>query len=201
MFKLSARLFVILSVVISLIFFCSSPVKSATSEAEKLLIVAPDDMLGFVATSGTDDLKPSFNKTTLGQIWNDPGIQPFYQSIKRELFNKIKQEMTDPNDVKTFNAIINFAKLALNRPIIIGAVRKDTKIEKKFPVYGFAVLDAGSRKAEIASSVAKIEALADSGDIIEVKVGSYTMHGPKDDEGVPGYWGWVGNHFVFAICG
>ena len=25
------------------------------------------------------------------------------------------------------------------------------------------------------------------------------MHGPKNAAGTPGYWGWVGNYFVFAI--
>ncbi len=198
MFKLKTRLLVILLMTITIIFFCSSPVKSATSEAEKLLTVAPDDMLGFLATSGADDLKLSFNKTILGQIWNDPGTQTFYQSIKQELLKKIKQEMTDPNDAKTLEALINFAKLVLNRPIIIGAVRKDTKVDK-CPVYGFAVLDAGPRKVEITSAIAKLEALVGNGEIIEIKVGSYTMHGPKDDDGVPGYWGWVGKYFVFAI--
>jgi hypothetical protein len=44
-----------------------------------------------------------------------------------------------------------------------------------------------------------LEALADEGDIIEISVGSFKMHGPKDDAGVPGYWGWVSNYFVFAI--
>ena len=63
MFKLTARLFVILLVVISIIFFYPSSAKSATSEAEKLLTVAPDKMLGFLATSGTDALKPSLFAT------------------------------------------------------------------------------------------------------------------------------------------
>jgi len=41
--------------------------------------------------------------------------------------------------------------------------------------------------------------LADEGDIVEIKVGSFKMHGPKDDADVPGYWGWVGNYLVFAV--
>lgn len=184
MFKLTTRLFVILLVAISINFFFPSNAKSATSKAENLLTVAPDNMLGFVTTSGADDLKPSFNKTILCQIWNDPGMQTFYQSIKQELLNKIKQEMADHNDIKTFETIVNFAKLALNRPIIIGAVCKDTKVDK-YSVYGFAILDAGPRKAEMASAIAKLEALVDNSEIIEVKIGSYAMHGPKDDAGGP----------------
>ncbi len=198
MSKLAPKLFVIFLVVISIISFCSSPAKSATSEVEKLLAVSPDNMLSFIATSGADELKPSFDKTILGQIWNDPGSQTFYLSIKQELLKQIKQETADADDAKTFEAVMNFAELVLNRPIIIGAVRRDTKIDK-FPVYGFAVLEAGARKAEIASAIAKLEALAEDGEIIEVKVGSHTMHGLKNDDGIPGYWGWIGKYFVFAI--
>ena len=198
MFTLSTRSFAVLLAAILIIFFCSSPAKSATSEVEKLLAVGPDDMLGFLATSGADDLKSSFNETTLGQIWNEPGVQTFYQSIKQELLKKIKQGMADPNDVKTFEAIMNLTKLGLNRPIIIGVVRKDTKVDK-CPVYGFAVLEAGQRKAEITSAIAKLEALAEDGEIIDVNIGSYLMHGTKDDKGVPKYWGWIGNYFVFAV--
>ena len=45
----------------------------------------------------------------------------------------------------------------------------------------------------------KLEALAGDGEIIEVKVGSHTMHGPKENNDVDGYWGWVGNYLVFVI--
>ena len=71
-------------VLISLIsVVCSSSVEGATSAVEKLLIVMPDDVVGFVATSGEDELKPAFEKAILGRIWNDPGVQSFYQSIKK----------------------------------------------------------------------------------------------------------------------
>jgi prepilin-type processing-associated H-X9-DG protein len=41
--------------------------------------------------------------------------------------------------------------------------------------------------------------LADEGDIEEVNVRRYQMHGPKDNDDVPGYWGWIENYLVFAI--
>jgi len=194
MFKLSIKLFVVLVVAVSIIFFCSSTAKSAT---EKLLTVAPDDMLAFVAAGGADELKPAFEKTFLSRIWNDPGTQTFYQSIKNEILKKIEAETEDPNDIKTFETIRDFVKLVLRRPIIIGAAGKYA--DEKAPVYGFVVLEAGNRKAQISSQLAKVEALVGDGEIIEVKVGSHKMHRLKENNNLDGYWGWVGNYLVFAI--
>jgi len=167
------------------------------SSAEKLTTVLPDDVLAFIATSGADDLKPAFEKTILSQIWKDPSVQTFYQAVYKELMAKLKQEVQDPNAGKTIDTIKNFAGLIKTRPLIIGAAQKQT--QQGPPIYGFAILDAGPRKAEIANALTQLESMADKGDIIEVKVGSATLHGPKDAGDVPGYWGWVGNYLVFAI--
>jgi len=169
--------------------------KSAISEAEKLVKRLPENTLGFAATSGADELEETFEKTTLGQIWNDAGVQTFYQSIKTELLNKLRQ--TEPNDANDFNAVMCFAKTALKRPIIVGAAQKQAK--EGPPIYGFAILDAGTHKVEIASALTKLEGLADEGDIIEVKVNGIMMHGPKETDDVKAYWGWVGNYLLFAI--
>jgi len=196
MFSAKFSVFAICVQVLLISLICPAMAEPATSAAEKLVMRLPDDTLGFVATSGADDLNPAFEKTILGRIWNDPGVQTFYQSIKKELLGKLKQEMQDPNDARVFETVENFVRQVLNRPIVIGAAQKNS--EQGPPIYGFAILDAGTHKAEIASSLAKLEALADKGDIIEIKVGSYKMHGPKDGD-ISAYWGWVGNYLVFAV--
>ncbi|MHC4749667.1 MAG: hypothetical protein ACYTFW_07285 [Planctomycetota bacterium] len=168
-----------------------------SSPAEELVTVLPDDVMGFVTTSGGDSLKPAFEKAILGRLWNDPAVQSFYQSIKKELLSKMEKEINDPDARGAVDMIQNFARLALSRPIIIGAAQKAAT--EGPPIYGFVILDAGSRKAEIASALTKLEVLAGDGDIIEVDIGSLKMHGPKHTGDVPGYWGWVGNHLVFAI--
>ena len=168
-----------------------------SSPAEQLTMVLPDDVLGFAATSGGDYLKPAFEKSILGRMWYDPGVQSFYQSIRKEVVEKIKLKVADPKVGEASDIVVELFKLAQKRPIVVGAARKE--VGKGPPVYGFGILDAGTYKTEIASAVAKLEALADEGDIIEINVGSYKMHGPRDSHGVPGYWGWVGNYFVFAI--
>ena len=158
-----------------------------STPAEKLLTAVPDDVLGLVATSGGDSVKPAFKKAILGQMWYHPQVQTFYQSIRKELLPKLKQEMHDPDAAKGLDIALDFAKLALSRPIIVGVAQKKTT--QGPPAYGFAILDAGQRKAEIASSLTKLEALAGEDEIIEINVGSFKMHGPRDADEVPGYWG------------
>lgn len=197
MIRSRSTLFICAVLFLGIGFVQSNTVAAESSPAEKLVTVLPDDTLGFVTTSGGDSLKPAFEKTILGRIWNDPGVQTFYQSIKKELLAKAKQEMPDANDTKIFDTAESFIRQVLARPFVIGAARKDAA--QSPPIYGFVIFDAGPRKAEIAAGLAKLESLADEGDIVEIEVGSVKMHGPKDTNDVPGYWGWVGNYLVFAI--
>jgi len=176
---------------------CPSKVESATSAAEQLLTMMPDNAVGFVATSGGDDLKPAFEKTILGRIWNDAGVKTFREAVKKELLAKAGQEMPELSEAKVFDLAEGIIRQVTARPLVIGVAQKDTA--QGPPLYGFAILDAGPRKAEIASALEKLESFADEGDIIEIEVGSVKMHGPKDAGDVPGYWGWVGNYLVFAI--
>jgi len=182
--------------VLLLSLFYPTKAESATSAAEQLLTMMPDDVVGSIATSGGDDLKPAFEKTTLGRIWNDAGVKTFRESIKKEFLTKAIQDMPQLN-AEGVDLIESIIRQVTARPFVIGVARKNTT--QGPPLYGFAILDAGPRKAEMAASLAKLESFADEGDIIEIEVGSVKMHGPKHAEDVPGYWGWVGNHFVFAI--
>ncbi|MBL7154779.1 MAG: hypothetical protein ISS79_13775 [Phycisphaerae bacterium] len=181
---------------------CAKKDKSAATPEETapplgLMTVVPDDVLAFAATGGGENLKPAFEKTILGRIWNDPEVQTFLQAATEQLLTKAKLEIGDANDAGVPGVILDFVKLAANRPIIAGAAAKQT--DDGPPVYGFAILDAGAQKAQIAAALAKLEALDKKGDIVEVEVGPFKMHGPADDRGVPGYWGWVENYLVLAI--
>lgn len=162
-----------------------------------LMAVVPDNVLAFAAGGGCDNFKESFEKSILGRIWNDPEVQTFFNAATEQLLAKVKEGIQDANEGEVPGIVLDFAKLAVNRPIIAGAAMKES--EDGPPVYGFAILDAGEKKAEIAAALAKLEALDSEGDIVEVEVGSFKMHGPADDRGVPGYWGWVDNYLVFAV--
>ena len=197
MIRFYRNLFILIILSLSVCILCSNTCIAQDSSEQKLTTVLPDDVLGFMATSGGDELKPAFEKTILNQIWKDPGTQTFYQAIRKELTAKFEQEINDPNASKDVSTVLNFVGLVTERPFIFGMAQKQA--QEGPPLYGFAILDAGQRKVEIAAALTKLEAMAGEGDIVDVKIGSVTLHGPKDDNGVPVYWGWVGNYLVFAI--
>ncbi|MHC4356267.1 MAG: hypothetical protein ACYS0H_26485, partial [Planctomycetota bacterium] len=170
---------------------------AASSPAEDLMKVLPDDVLGFVATSGGDSLEADFRKSILGRMWYDPGVKTFCDSVKHELLTKLEQEMGESDAAETINTVESMVKLVLSRPIILGAARKAA--DEGPPVYGFAILDAGQRKDEVVSALSKLESYADDGEIVDITVGSAKMHAPSDADDVPVYWGWVGNHFVIGL--
>ncbi len=196
MFVSRRRLFVYITLLLSIVFTQTNIVIAQETPAEKLLTVMPDGVIGFYATSGGDSLEPAFEKSIMGRIWNDPGVQSFVQSIQKQLLTKLQQETGDPNSVNAAELVQNYVKLALSRPIIAGAAFKQTQDGP--PLFGFAVLDAGSRKDEITSALTQLESMAGD-EIVETMIGSVTMHGPKEAEDVPVYWGWVGSYLVLAI--
>ncbi|HLB72407.1 MAG TPA: hypothetical protein VJJ98_00155 [Sedimentisphaerales bacterium] len=162
-----------------------------------LMTVVPDNVVAFVAGAGCDNVKDGFEKSILGRMWNDPELKSFVDAATEQLLAKVKEEIGDANEAQAPGILLDFAKLAVNRPIIAGAAMKEC--EDGPPVYGFAILDGGSKKAEIAAAIEKLEALDKKGHIVEVEVGPFKMHGPADDDGVPGYWGWAGDYLVFAV--
>jgi hypothetical protein len=175
---------------------CPLKAQSTTSAAEELLTMLPDDVVGFIATSGCDDLKPAFEKTIIDRIWNDAGVKTFREAVKKELLTKAIRDMPQLNE-EGVGLIEGIIHQVTARPFVIGVACKSTTQGQ--PLYGFAILDTGPRKEEMEASQAKLESFADEGDIIEIEVNSVKMHGPKDAGDVPGYWGWVGNYFVFAV--
>ena len=181
---------------------CSKKDKPAAAPQEQapplgLMTVVPDNVLVFAVGGGCDNLRPAFEKSILGRIWNDQEVRTFFNAATEQLRAKIEEEFQDANEAKVPSMLVDFAELVINRPIIAGAATKET--EDGPPVYGFVILDAGPRKAEIAAAIDKLQALDKEGDIVEIEVGPFKMHGPADNRGVPGYWGWVDNHFVFAV--
>jgi len=179
----------------------AAPQKQAAATKQEpalgLMTVVPDNVLAFVASAGCDNLKPAFEKSILGRIWNDPEVQSLYQTATKQLLTLAKKQMPDANEAQVPEMVLNFAELALAGPAILGAASKQT--DEGPPVYGFVIIDAGAHKAEIAARLSKLEGLAREGDIKEVEIGSFKMHGPADNRGVPGYWGWVDNYLVAAV--
>ena len=182
---------------ISIGFIPSAPVFAQASPAQKLVSATPDDVVAFIATSGGDSIKPAFDKTVTARLWRDPGVQSFVEALEQGLLAQLTGGSTEPEAAKAVDLVRSSVRLALTRPLVIGVAQKEAQDGP--PIYGFAMLDAGPRKAEIVSALTNLEAMADEGDIVDVQVGSLTMHGPKDPGGVPGYWGWAGDHLILSI--
>ncbi len=169
------------------------------SAAEDLTKRLPDNVVGFAATSGGDAIKGDFDKSILGRIWNDPGVRSIYQSVETSLVAKVQQEAGDPNEVKQIDMALGLAQLVASRPIVLGVAQVKGPVQgDKPPVYAFAVLDAGGRKAEFEAAVKKLETLAGADQIADVNVGAVKMRGPRKPQDVSLYWGWSGNYLVVA---
>lgn len=195
--KLKKKVIFVFAVFLLSSFLWQAEVCLAETSAERLTSVLPDNVIGFVATSGADELKPAFEKTILGRIWYDASMQSFYKSIKTEIVNKLKQEIGDANEAKMPEKIVSFAQMVLKRPIIAGAAEDKTNSE--FPFYGFVIVDTGTRKAEAAKALTELEGLVDEGEIVDVDIAGLKMRGLKDADDVRLYWGWAGSYLVFAV--
>lgn len=173
------------------------PAALGASAVEELSRRMPDEVIAFAGTSGGDALKGDFEKAILGRIWNDKGVQQFYQSIKTELVAKAKQESDDPNAAQKVDMVLNYVRTALSRPIVAGIVQ--APVQDGPPIAGFVILDAGGRKAELTAMVSKLEAMAGQDGIVDKEVGSLKLRALRDSDDVPVYWGWAGNHFVIGV--
>jgi prepilin-type processing-associated H-X9-DG protein len=166
------------------------------SPVEELAKRLPDGVVGFVATSGTAALEGDFAKTALGRIWHNPGVQSFYAAIKTELLGKIQQQVQDPNAGGMAEMAMQYARLILDRPLVVGATQRQA--EKGPPIALFAIIAAGERRAELAAAVSKLEAMAGAGMVGDTEVGSLKMRTLKDEEDFPVCWGWAGNHLIIV---
>ncbi|MCX5646563.1 MAG: hypothetical protein NTZ17_18070 [Phycisphaerae bacterium] len=174
-------------------------VAMADSPAEELTKRLPDGIVGFVATSGGDALKGDFEKTSLGRIWNDPGVQSFCQAIKSQLLTKMQADGGGPDQTKQIDMVMGMVQLVADRPVVLGVAQLKGPVQKeKPPVYAFAILNSGTHKAEFEALVKKLETLAGAESIADVNVGPAKMRGPKDQSDLPLYWGWSDDYLVVA---
>ena len=186
------------------VVWVGAAVAAGGSPVEELTKRLPDGVVGFVATSGGDALKGDFEKTSLGRIWNDPGVRSLYQSVKTQLLAKAQAEAGGPGEIQQIDMVLGMVQSIADRPVALGVAQLKGPVQTKDkpPVYAFVILDAGARKAEFEALVKKLEALLGDGEgdesIADVNVGSAKMRGPTDQSDLPLYWGWSGDYLVMA---
>jgi len=182
---------------------------------ESLVGLLPDGVLGFIATSGSDQLSPAFSQSALGKVWNEPSVQNFVRDLKKELMNKVDENLgaaqtqpaTQPGATTQAvcwkaEKILQFAKLVLSRPLLIGAAQYPATAKPtdatSLPIYGFLLVDTGNRKAEIASMLSELET-ASGERVSAVKVGAISARAVIKESGEKALWGWAGNYFVMEF--
>lgn len=173
------------------------PAATGASAMEELAMRMPEETIAFVGTSGGDVLKGDFEKTIVGRIWSDRGVREFYRSVKTELLAKAGQETGDPNVAQDIDMVLGYARLVLNRPVLAGIMQ--TPVQKGPPIAGFAILDAGSRKAEFAALLGRLEAMAGEGELTDKEIGSLKLRFLQDGDAPVLYWGWAGNRLLIAV--
>ncbi len=168
---------------------------ATASPVEELAKRVPDNTIAFVATNGGDALKGDFDKSIMGQLWNDPNTQTFVASLLTQGRAGLARQ-ADANVPKDVNMVLEYAALVSRRPVLIGAAQ--AQVKEGPPACFFAIIDAGDAKAQLTDAVTRLEARAGKDAFIDVERASLKLRALKDDDGVPLYWGWVGNYFVIA---
>jgi prepilin-type processing-associated H-X9-DG protein len=188
----------ILSAILTMGTFCAAA-EAGRTPAEELTGFLPEKTLGFVATNGGDNLKGTFDASSLGKIWHENSVQEFYTQVKGE-FSKVLDitfDNDDKDEAEERDAMLDFFKTILKRPALIGAAEKP---EGEMPFYVFLIVQAGDRKAEIEKANERLAAIDAEDEVRSViTIGGVKINkAVKDDETVI-LWGWVGDYFILSI--
>ena len=67
-------------------------------------------------------------------------------------------------------------------------------------MYGYLYINAAQNKAKIQALLTKFnEDVVELDNLVEKTVHGVALYGPKDNDNVPGYWGWVGDILVLGV--
>jgi len=172
------------------------------SAAEKISSRLPEGTIGFAATSGMEQLKPAFDQSSLGQLWNSPGVQAFYAQTRDAIVARIKQE-TAKSDDKGADALISILpKLAeelVQCPVAVGFVEVPAQDSSKMPFGIMVIVEAGKRKEKIQPLIDQFEQQVGKDAIIDKTLGDTILRTPKDSGDVPIVWGWYKDSFVLMV--
>ncbi len=187
-----AILFVLLALPFGLV--CRSEA-ATVSPAQELLGSVPENTFVSVATSGTDSLDSAFKQSSLGRIWNDPGVQHFVEQIKEPLLTALKAQAGEDFPAGDIEKLV---RLFASCPIAAGAA-ETTDAQGDLSLYGFVIVRAGDKREALASLIHSLESQAGADEIVSKRIAQVSMRGPRQQEEVPIYWGWYQDTFVVLI--
>ncbi len=172
------------------------------SAAEKVALRLPDDTLVFVATSGMERLKPAFDQSSLGQIWNDAEVQSFYTQIRDLILATIRKGMTesDLQAEREMTWVCNLASEIIQSPIAVGVIEVPAENASEMP-FGFVmVAEAAKRKDKLQTLIDQFEqeAVKNETVIVDTNLGGIPLK-TIDESDIPAAWGWVQDFFVILF--
>jgi prepilin-type processing-associated H-X9-DG protein len=172
------------------------------SAAEKVSSRLPEGTIGFAAASGLEQLKPAFDQSSLGQIWNHPGVQAFYAQTRDAIVARIQQEIAKSDD-KGAEAIVSIlpklAEQLVQCPVAVGFVEVPVADSAKMPFGVMVIVEAGKRKEAIQPLIDQFEQKVGKDAILDKTLGDVTLRTPKDSGDVPVVWGWYKDTFVLMV--
>lgn len=172
------------------------------SVAEKVSSRLPDDTLAFIASSGMERLKPAFDQSSFGQIWNDPDVQSFYIQIRDLILAAIRKDIADSDTQaeEEITWICDLAKEVIQSPLAVGMIEVPARNSPDMPFGFIFVIDAAKRKDKLQPLIDQFEQEAGKNEttIIDTKIGDIPLKTVEDSD-IPVAWGWVQNYFVFLI--
>jgi hypothetical protein len=186
----------ILGVLFSISAFGSSMTAESRTAAEQLVARLPPGLLGFVATSGGNAVRPAFDRSHIGELWRDENVQTFYRQLRDPFLKKLKARMpaSDPGTIDTAAGVL---KLALRHPAVLAlGLRPGSAAED---LYGFLVIEGGGPGSPLAAEIDKLQKASPKGDIVETTVGGHAVCKPRQTDGPPLFWGWVDHYFVVTV--
>ncbi len=180
---------------VSILAICL-PVMAADSAAEKLIGKVPGDPIMVVATSGIAQVKPAFDKTFLAQVIADKNVQKFAQDILNQGLKLLDAELPDPGMIEEIKGYVTDVAQC---PILLG-IGQLAVPQGPVPVHGYLYIDASQNKAKVQALLTMFnEDVVELDNLVEKTVHGVPLYGPKDDNNVPGYWGWVGDILVLGV--
>lgn len=186
-------------VVIGFVFCCllTTAFAGKPTPAEDLTRCLPEGTVGFIAGSGTDSVGEAFNQTALGKVLGNEQLKESFSALWAQGMAAAEKQ-GDKEDIEAFRLFAKLARLICRRPVIAGVCENSSG--GKVPISGFAIINAGPVRKELADIVKQIEKLDEDGEIIKKMVGPCKMKAVEihDDQYV--YWGFAGTKFVIAAC-
>ncbi|MCP4707505.1 MAG: hypothetical protein GY869_02675 [Planctomycetes bacterium] len=166
----------------------------------------PDNVVFLYAGSGGDALQSDFDKSVLGSIWQDPGVQNIVESLKTQLVPMFEAQTSamDPTQSEAINVLSELVPEVLKHPVIAGIGQLplpagQAQSSQDLPFYLFFVLEAKSQKTSIIQIVNQLEKSAAANNIQDMTVGSHRFRGViEKNPDMTVYWGWVNDYFVLT---